>query len=194
MTDLVFLFFFVFLSFCFDRPTTVTDRHDRPKSIHYTTLHDITRHYTTFRPTLHDITRHYTTPTRHYTTLHDITRHDTTRHDTTRHDITRHYTTLHDITRHYSTLHDITRHYTTLHDITRHYTTLHDITLHDITLHYITLPTSVRPIQYFRPDRIWFFLGFDADVDRPTDRSTQTVTDADCDSSQFASSIGRLWL
>ena len=117
-------------------------------TLHYTPLHYITLHNTTTTTTqLHSTTLPYTKL--HYTTLHSTTLHYTTLHYTTFHYTWHHLTTLHYITIHYITLHYITLHYTalyynyncttTLHYITLHYTTFHYTWLHYTTLHYTTL-------------------------------------------------------
>ena len=109
-------------------------------TLHYTPLHYTTLHNTTTTTTqLHSTTLHYTKL--HYTTLHSTTLHYTTLPSTTLDYITLHYTTLHYTTLHYTTtttaqLHSTTLHYTTLHYLPLHLTTLHYITLHYTPLHY----------------------------------------------------------
>ena len=91
-------------------------------SLHYTTIDDITLHYTPL----------------HYTTLHNNTTTTTQLHSTTLHYPKLHYTTLHSTTLHYTTLHYLPLHLTTLHYITLHYTPLHynyTTTLHYTKLH-----------------------------------------------------------
>ena len=119
-------------------------------SLRFTTIDDITLHYTP----LHYTTLHNTTTTT--TQLHSTTLHYTKLHYTTLHYTTLHYTTFHYTWLHYTTLHYITLHYTalyynyncttTLHYTTLHYTTLHYLPLHLTTLHYITL--HYTPLHY----------------------------------------------
>ena len=97
-------------------------------SLRFTTIDDITLHYTPL----------------HYTTLHNTTTTTTQLHSTTLHYTKLHYTTLHSTTLHYTTLPSTTLDYITLHYTTLHYTTLHctilQLQLHNYTpLHYITL-------------------------------------------------------
>ena len=124
-------------------------------SLRFTTIDDITLHYTPLHyTTLHNTTTtttqlHSTTP--NYTTLHSTTLHYTTLPSTTLDYITLHYTlhytTLHYTTLHYTTtttaqLHSTTLHYTWLHYTTFHYTWLHYTTLLYTTLHYTTTTTT----------------------------------------------------
>ena len=104
-------------------------------TLHYTPLHYTTLHNTTTTTTqLHSTTLHYTKL--HYTTLHSTTLHYTTLPSTTLDYITLHYTTLHYTTTTTAQLHSTTLHYTTLHYLPLHLTTLHYITLHYTPLHY----------------------------------------------------------
>ena len=89
-------------------------------SLRFTTIDDITLHYTPL----------------HYTTLHNTTTTTTQLHSTTLHYTKLHYATLHYTTLHYTTFHYTTLHYTPLHSIPLHYTKLHYTTLHYTTLHY----------------------------------------------------------
>ena len=112
-------------------------------SLRFTTIDDITLHYTP----LHYTTLHSTTlqlQQRNYTPLHSTTPNYTTLHSTTLHYTTLPSTTLDYITLHYTTLHctilQLQLHnYTPLHYITLHYTTFHYTWLHYTTLHYTPL-------------------------------------------------------
>ena len=117
-------------------------------SLRFTTIDDITLHYTP----LHYTPQHYNynnATTLHYTPLHSTTLHYTKLHYTTLHYTKLHYTTLHYLPLHLTPLHYITLHHTalyynyncttTLHYTALHYTTLPSTTLDYITLHYTTL-------------------------------------------------------
>ena len=96
-------------------------------SLQYTTLQDITLHYTKLHSTTLQLQLHKYTTTLHYT---KISLHYTTLNYTTLRYITLHYTPLHYITLHYITFHYTSVHYTTLHSTTlqlqlHNYTPLH---------------------------------------------------------------------
>ena len=122
-------------------------------SLQYTTLQDITLHYTAqlhnYTP-LHSTTLFYTKS--HYTILHYTPLHYTTLHYTTLHYLPLHFTTLHHTTLQYATTTTTQLHSTTIQSTTLNYTTLHYITLHYTTfrytsLHYTTLHSTTLQLQ-----------------------------------------------